>query len=72
MNAAKADADYVALSFPVSANDVREAKILLKAAGSSASVIAKIERAEALAEDTIQEILNESRRNYGSSWGSRS
>lgn len=58
--AAKAEADYVALSFPVSVNDVRETKRLLKEAGSSASVIAKIERAEALADDIIQEILNES------------
>jgi len=60
LTAAKADADYVALSFPVSVNDVRETKRLLKEAGSSASVIAKIERAEALADDIIQEILNES------------
>ena len=58
--AAKADADYVALSFPVNANDVRETKSLLKEAGSSAGVIAKIERAEALEDDIIQEILNES------------
>ena len=60
MIAAKAEADYVALSFPVSADDVRETKKLLKEAGSNASVISKIERAEALADDVIQEILNES------------
>ena len=58
--AAKADADYVALSFPVNADDVRETKKLLKEAGSRASVISKIERAESLADDVIQEILNES------------
>jgi pyruvate kinase len=58
--AAKADADYVALSFPVSADDVRETKKLLKEAGSNASVISKIERAESLADDVIQGILNES------------
>ena len=33
--AAKAEADYVALSFPVSGDDVRETKKLLKEAGSS-------------------------------------
>ena len=58
--AAKADADYVALSFPVNADDVRETKKLLKEAGSNASVISKIERAESLADEVIQEILNES------------
>ena len=58
--AAKAEADYIALSFPVNADDVRETKKLLKEAGSSASVISKIERAESLADDVIQEILNES------------
>ena len=58
--AAKADADYVALSFPVDADDVRETKELLKKAGSNASVVAKIERAESLADDIIDEILKES------------
>ena len=58
--AAKADADYVAISFPVHADDIRETKRLLKEAGSNASVIAKIERAEALQEDVINEIIQES------------
>ena len=58
--AAKADADYVAISFPIHADDVRETKRLLNEAGSSASVIAKIERAEALKEDVITEIIQES------------
>ena len=58
--AAKADADYVAISFPIHADDVRETKRLLNEAGSSASVIAKIERAEALQEDVITEIIQES------------
>ncbi len=49
-----------ALSFPVSANDVRETKELLKKAGSDASVVAKIERVESLADDIIDEILKES------------
>jgi len=58
--AAEADADYVALSFPVHGDDVREAKKLLLAAGSHAGVIAKIERAEALASDIIEDIIEES------------
>ena len=58
--AAKADADYVAISFPIHADDIRETKRLLKEAGSNASVIAKIERAEALHEDVINEIIQES------------
>ena len=58
--AAKADADYVAISFPIHADDIRETKRLLKEAGSNASVIAKIERAEALQEDIINEIIQES------------
>ena len=58
--AAKAEADYVAISFPIHADDIRETKRLLKEAGSNASVIAKIERAEALQEDVINEIIQES------------
>jgi len=60
LTAAKADADYVAISFPIHADDIRETKRLLTEAGSNASVIAKIERAEALQEDVINEIIQES------------
>ena len=60
ITAAKADADYVAISFPINADDVRETKRLLLEAGSNASVIAKIERAESLKEDVITEIIQES------------
>jgi pyruvate kinase len=49
------DVDYVALSFVRSANDVRELRELLHAAGSEALVIAKIEKAEAL--DDLNGIL---------------
>ena len=59
VTAAKADADYVAISFPVNADDVRETKRLLEEAGSNASVIAKIERAESLQDDVITEIIQE-------------
>ena len=60
VTAAKADADYVAISFPVNADDVRETKRLLEEAGSNASVIAKIERAESLQDQVITEIIQES------------
>ncbi len=46
--AAEHEADYVAISFPRSAEDINIAKSLLSAAGSNAGVIAKIERAEAI------------------------
>jgi pyruvate kinase len=42
------DVDFVALSFVRSANDVRELRELLHEAGSSAQIIAKIEKADAL------------------------
>jgi pyruvate kinase len=58
--AAKARADYVALSFPISGDDVRETKELLVKADCKAGVISKIERAESLDEETIQDIINES------------
>jgi pyruvate kinase len=58
--AAKARADYVALSFPISGGDVRETKELLVKANCEAGVISKIERAESLEEETIQEIIHES------------
>jgi pyruvate kinase len=41
-------ADYVALSFVRTADEVRELRSLIDAAGSSARIIAKIEKAEAL------------------------
>ncbi len=46
--AAKIQADYVAISFPRSADDVNEARQLLRAAGGHGGIIAKIERAEAV------------------------
>jgi pyruvate kinase len=58
--AAEAKADYVALSFPISGDDVRLTKKLLKEAGCSAGVISKIERAEALKQDVIEDIVKES------------
>lgn len=46
--AVRLKADYLAVSFPRHADDIKEARILLKAAGGTAGIIAKIERAEAL------------------------
>ena len=42
------EADYIAISFPKSAVDVELARTLVKKAGGTASIIAKIERAEAI------------------------
>jgi pyruvate kinase len=51
------DVDFVALSFVRSAADVRDLKGLIEQAGSSAHVIAKIEKAEAV--DALVAILDE-------------
>ncbi len=56
--AAEIDADYVAISFPRCAADIHEARKLLRAAGSIAGLVAKIERAEAL--EVIEEIIEAS------------
>lgn len=53
--AVRLQADYLAISFPRNADDVKEARTLLKAAGGSAGIIAKIERAEAVTH--IDEII---------------
>jgi pyruvate kinase len=46
--AARLNADYLAVSFPRNADDINNARALLKAAGGSAGIIAKIERTEAI------------------------
>lgn len=52
--AARLNADYVAVSFPRHADDIQEARSLLKAAGGHAGIVAKIERSEAITNiDTI-------------------
>jgi pyruvate kinase len=56
--AAEIDADYVAVSFVRSADDVRVARRLLEEAGGQGGIIAKIERAEAL--EGIKEIIEAS------------
>ena len=54
--AASLNVDYVAVSFPKSGDDMRQARELVKAAGSRALLVAKIERVEAVAnlEDILQ------------------
>ena len=56
--AAQIGVDFVAVSFPKSAADMYMARQLLRAAGSSAVLIAKIERVEAIA--NLEEILESS------------
>jgi len=53
----KQDVDYIALSFVRTAKDVRDIISRIRAAGSQAGVIAKIEKPEAL--DVIDEIIEE-------------
>ena len=52
------EADYIAISFPKSAADIELAKSLVKIAGGNASIVAKIERAEAI--DNLESIINAS------------
>jgi len=56
--AAQIGVDYVAISFPRDAADVAEARRLVRAAGSQAGIIAKIERAEAVT--NLEEIVRAS------------
>ena len=56
-DAAELDVDYLAISFPRSAEDIKLAKKLFLEAGGKAGIIAKIERVEAI--DAIDEILEE-------------
>lgn len=52
------EADYIAISFPKNAADVLVAKAQIKKAGGTASIIAKIERAEAI--DNLVSIIEAS------------
>lgn len=51
--AVEMNADYVAISFPRYADDIDEARALITSCGGDARLIAKIERAEAVADKTI-------------------
>jgi len=56
--AAKMQADYLAVSFPRTAEDIHIARKLFEEAGGTGGIIAKIERAEAI--DAIDEIIEAS------------
>ncbi|MGE5089275.1 MAG: pyruvate kinase [Candidatus Levyibacteriota bacterium] len=56
--AAKLEADYLAVSFPKSREDMYMARQLMRAAGGHAMLIAKIERAEAI--PALEEIIEAS------------
>jgi pyruvate kinase len=55
--ACKLQADYLAVSFPKSGADMYMARELMRAAGGKAFLIAKIERAEAVAESALIDIM---------------
>src|SRR5919205_4380202 len=55
--AAKIQADYLAVSFPKTGADMYMARELMRAAGGKAFLIAKIERAEAVAESALVDIM---------------
>ncbi|RFA31221.1 pyruvate kinase [Alkalilimnicola ehrlichii] len=56
--AAEAGADYLAVSFPRNADDIHEARRLLREAGGHGGIVAKIERREAL--DHLDAIIDAS------------
>ena len=55
--AAKLNADYLAVSFPKSGADMYMARELMRAAGGRSFLIAKIERAEAVGEAALVDIM---------------
>jgi len=58
LTAVALEADYIALSFPRTALDVELARVLVQQAGGKASIVAKIERAEAI--DNLESIIDAS------------
>ncbi len=61
LTAADMDVDFLALSFPRDAADVEEARRRYQSAGGKGDIIAKIERAEAVADDdTLDAIIEAS------------
>ena len=55
--AAKIQADFLAVSFPKSGADMYMARELMRAAGGKAMLVAKIERAEAVSENALLDIM---------------
>lgn len=61
ITAAEIDVDYLAVSFPRCGDDLRLARDLALAAGSEARIMAKVERAEAVADnETLDDIIRAS------------
>jgi len=61
ITAAEIDVDFLAVSFPRCGDDLRLARDLAQAAGSEARIMAKIERAEAVADnETLDDIIRAS------------
>ena len=58
LTAVKLEADYIAISFPKNAEDVMMAKKLVQQAGGTASIVAKIERSEAI--ENLESIIDAS------------
>ncbi len=56
-HAAELGLDYLAVSFPLHADDIHEARRLAATAGSSARIIAKIERAEVVQDETVLDAM---------------
>ncbi|GAB6140355.1 pyruvate kinase [Methylosoma difficile] len=53
----KIKCDYVAVSFPRCAEDLHEARRLLQAEGCHAGIVSKVERAEAIVDPVMDEII---------------
>jgi len=60
ITAAQIGVDYIAISFVRNADDMHEARALLEQANSNASLIAKIERAEAIEPAVLEGIIEAS------------
>jgi len=55
--AARIDIDFLAVSFPRDAADMREARLLAQEAGCNARLVSKIERAEAVNDDKVLDAI---------------
>jgi len=58
--AAEIDVDFLAISFPRNAEDLNQARALLHEAGGDAAIVSKIERAEAVVQPALDEIIKAS------------
>lgn len=58
--AAKMGVDFLAVSFPRNADDLHQARALMQAAGGEVGIVSKIERAEAVLQPALDEIIDAS------------